>query len=282
MLRRVAVVVMVVLGLAAPAVAQQPEPTPSELALARQEFATGMEAARAGRWAVARESFARAFELSRRPRILANLAAADAELGLLIEAADDYRRLLRLEPGNATERAAIERAITGVEARTPRLTIVVERMVEGDQVTVDGEPVSAAAIGRPLPMNPGERRLEVIRRRQVVAQDTITLAERETRTLTLTVDPAAAITRLPEISPIDSTRPPRGTRTPADTEPDPDPDPRNPIDEGEGGSIFASGWFWFAVGLVAVGATVGVLLATGGSSEDPFDGNLGPGSWTIR
>lgn len=36
-------------------------------------------------------------------------------------------------------------------------------------------------------------------------------------------------------------------------------------------------WFWAGVGVLAVGATVGVIVVTGGGEEDPVNGNLMPG-----
>ena len=51
-------------------------------------------------------------------------------------------------------------------------------------------------------------------------------------------------------------------------------DGTQPPDEGSGGSVFGKWWFWTAVGVIAVGAVVAVVLATSGD-EQPQGGGDG-------
>jgi len=52
--------------------------------------------------------------------------------------------------------------------------------------------------------------------------------------------------------------------------------------DGGGGSIFASPWFWVIVGVVVVGSAIGIGIAAASGGQDPFAGNIPPGSWSVR
>ena len=62
---------------------------------AREEFRAGIAAVRDDNWEVARGHFERAYELSPRASVLANLAAAQRQTGLLVEAKASYEEWLR-------------------------------------------------------------------------------------------------------------------------------------------------------------------------------------------
>src|SRR5690242_3038686 len=137
--------------LAAPrgwAIAQDHEPSASEVALAREQFRRGLEAARDSRWEEARESFQRSYDLAPRPITLLNLGGAMVQTGMLVEGAEAYRRFLReVHTGRpARERPAAEQALAALEGRIAYLQIQVSNMAEGDAIAIDGEDVPTAAL----------------------------------------------------------------------------------------------------------------------------------------
>lgn len=78
----------------------------------------------------------------------------------------------------------------------------------------------------------------------------------------------------------------------AQADPEPEPEPASEPEPSEvdkalveepaehdadGGAITDQWWFWAGVGVVVVGATVGIVAAASGGEEDPIGGNLMPG-----
>lgn len=256
-----------------PAGAAAQEPSAADVALARRQFEEGMAAARASRWDAAREAFERSYTLVRRPRILANLATAQAQTGRLVEAAESYRQFLReVSSGpDAATRPGVQHELAALEPRIPEVRITIEGLRPQDRVTLDGAEVSRAALGVPVPINPGSHRLVVTRGSAELESEPFSVAESEHRELNL---------ELPVRAPL----PAPGRDVPRVREPDrlePEPEPEDEVGASdEGGGVLSSPIFWVVVGLVvAGGVTGGVLIATGES--DPPAGNFGMGRWTI-
>lgn len=246
----------------------------SERALARQAFRQGMEAARAERWEDARLAFARAWELVQRPSVLLNLATAQVHTGHLVEGAENYRRYVR-EAGDDADPQVVRgarRRLRQVEARTPRLTLLVTELRDGDQLMLDGAPVSRGVLSAPLPVNPGAHALRVMRDGEVVAQAEISLDEGAEHSLRLEVPaPARQITEVPA--------PDRAARDATDTPARPGPltPPPDPPDQDEGGGALSSPWLWIAVGLVVAGGVTAGVVLTRDAGQSPFTGNVTPG-----
>ncbi len=91
---------------------------------------------------------------------------------------------------------------------------------------------------------------------------------------------------------VESTEPEQGDASQPDAtepvvqpEPEPEPDPvaasltaEEPLEESsDDGAITEQWWFWTGVGVLVVGATVGVIAVASGGEEDPVGGNLMPG-----
>lgn len=248
--------IAIVLLLAAPAAAQ--EPTDGELALARELHAQGMEAAEQQRWEEARLLFQRAFEIAGRPLLLLNVATAQVQSGMLVEGSESYRRFLALAESDPDARAFIRdtrRELVELTERVPRVRILVQNLDEADEVTLDTRPLAHASLGAPLPVNPGEHDVVVMRQRRRVFHGGFSLEERES--IDLPVD-------LPLVTP-----PGPG---PLDLEPE-EPE----VDEGGGG---VSPWVWVAVGAVLIAAVLSGVLLGRSSGDDPLMGNLG--RWEVR
>jgi hypothetical protein len=153
-----------------------------DVARARTLFEAGLEAARAENWEEAREAFRESLEIAERPSTLVNLAGAEVETGHLVEGAETYRRFLEVATGRRERalRRGAEEALAEVEARVPHATITIEGAAGGDEVRLDGEVVSAAMLGVPVPVNPGSHLLLVLRDGEEIARRGFGARERET------------------------------------------------------------------------------------------------------
>lgn len=234
--------------------AQDDDPSASEVSLARDLFRQGIEAAREERWEEARDAFQRSFDLAPRPLTLLNLAGAQVQTGRLVEGAEMYRRFLReVRRGRpARQRPAAQAALDAVEARIAYLRIEVEGISEGDAVTIDGEEIPLAALQVDFPVNPGTREIGITRDGETIVHRQVELGEAERRELRLEAPP----------------RPPGTTRPGGET-------------PGES-SILSSPWLWVGVGAAVVAAVVLVIVLSSGGTEDPYSGNVPPGTWVIE
>jgi hypothetical protein len=160
----------------------------------------------------------------------------------------------------AEQRPAAQEELSAVEARVARLRIEIRGLASTDQVTLDARPISPAALGAELPVDPGERVVAVTRDARQVLREAVMLAEGERRDVSLTV-------RAP---------PPRiGV---GDHRGDGRRDRDRDRDRGdEGPSVFASPWFWVVVGVLAAGTTAALLIVFAGPTEPAYAGNVPPG-----
>jgi hypothetical protein len=246
--------VAILAGSPSPATAQ----SAAELAESRSLFEQGLAAARGNRWDDARSFFLRALAITERPSILLNLAAAQAELGEVVDSAASYRRFLEIATGrDARNRAEAQRALARVEARIAYLEIEIEGGRPGDVVMVDAETIEPARLGAPIPLDPGRHDVVVQRAGERVASWSVQLDEGARERISLRVVgrtvpvavPTAALTPTRE-------------------------DERASSGGGDDGLAIGLG---VGIGAVVVGAVVlGVVL---GTAQGPgvYTGNVGAG-----
>ncbi len=255
-------------------VAAQHVPSAGETALARQEFDAGMRAARETQWEEARQHFARSYELAPRPVTLLNLAGAQAQTGQLVAASESYRRFMATASERDAERfrAQAEQALAATDARIGHAQLRIDGLSDGDQVSLDDAPLSRTSLSMEMPVDPGDHVITVRRQGTEVGRTAFNVSEGGSSTVRVDVPRGVP-------SPADAAR--------ADASDDSDDatirldgDRTDEVDEG--GSIFASPWFWVITGAVVVAAViVAVVVATSGSTQDPFQGTLMPGSITV-
>jgi hypothetical protein len=170
----------------------------TERAAARDLFKQGDEFQRAGKFAEALDKFQRAQQVYAAPTNQLRIAECQAALGHLVESAEAYRAVVRtqLPPGSPPAfQTAIDQAkaeLEQVEPRVPRVVIQVQGesptraplpTPTGAQLQIDGQNVSGALIGEPIPLDPGLHRVAAIAPGFASAEQAVTLHERETRTL---------------------------------------------------------------------------------------------------
>jgi hypothetical protein len=140
------------------------------------------------------DKYARAVLLSRLPTALSKLAACNARRGALLVAAACYRELKAMSLPVDAPTAYVEAQanafvqLDAVSARLARLRVALEPL-DGAAASVDGFRVTLADLGAGVALDPGAHRVVATApgRRPAVAETTI--AEGETRALTLALDP---------------------------------------------------------------------------------------------
>jgi hypothetical protein len=295
--RVAALAALLAIGTAATARAEaEAEPPP----LARKLFREGIEASRARDWERARDAFARSYQVAPRPISLLNLAGAQSQLGELVEAAQNYRRFLRLATsGSAAERRAVaEKALARTEARLAYLDIESDGLAEGSKLRIDGKPVSLSALDEPVPMNPGSHTIVLTSPGRDAIEKEVTLVEGQRRTLRLGFErPWWERDRGDVPSPEEAARQQPLEGEQGDDEPSAawwGTVEEEPTDERQGDGTGSaqqaepSGLsrpvrivLWTAGAVVLAGAAAtGVALATSG--PEPFQGNLTPGRIVVR
>lgn len=179
----------------APAVARA-DISDADRATARALAVEGQDALDRRDFKLALDRFSRADALIHAPTLLIGVARALGGLGRLVAAQEAYNRILRegvAEGSPAPFFAALDEARKELEAlapRVPAITIVVKGPAAA-QVTIDGQPVPAAALGAKRPADPGERVLRATAEGFEPGEAKVTLAEGEHRTVTIELRAAA-------------------------------------------------------------------------------------------
>ncbi len=168
--------------------------SPQEKAAAREAAEAGARAFDEGRFQDSVDLFKRAESVVHATPHLLYLARGNAKLGDLVQAREHYLAIVNeeLSPG-ANEvlretRSAADAELEKLEARVPRVTIVVQGGdSDGLQVTMDGGAVLPALLGVPQPVNPGTHQFKAVTSSSESSVTTLQLQEgaRETVMLTL-------------------------------------------------------------------------------------------------
>ena len=124
---------------------------------AREHFETGVRLAERREWNGARTSFLAAYEASRNPRVLYNVAIAEREMRRYAAAVETFKRYLTEGGGKLTKAEAGEAAaaVASLERLLAALTIEVNE--PGADVYVDGEKVGSSPLKGPVMVFVGER-----------------------------------------------------------------------------------------------------------------------------
>jgi hypothetical protein len=201
--RRTGVVVALILLLAPPALAQDDRQRNAARELAEQG-ATAMER---GDYATAQDLYRRAYALVPAPTLSLRRARALVKLGRLVEAVEAYVRTTRTQvtPSSPSVfRDSVQQAndeLVALRPRVPKLTVMVENgdpKAPGSSLTLDGKPFSPALVGVSSPADPGKHALRMTTGDGREASANATLAEGETKTVTLKLMPAEAGAEAPE------------------------------------------------------------------------------------
>jgi hypothetical protein len=181
---------------------------PADVATARELYKQGADALDAHDPKLAADKLSQAWALVQTPVIGFDLARAQNALGHLVEAREAALSVQRLaiahdETARSTEaRNDAAKLATQLEPRIPHVLVEVKNL-ESHEATVklDGSVIPAAALSVARQANPGSHVASVDTDDGRHAEGTIELAERDTKTLTLTLEAPKVMSTTPTPTP---------------------------------------------------------------------------------
>ena len=248
--------------------AQEPE-SARALASARALFHQGVVCADAHDWSCAADRFGRARALHASPAILSNEAVALDHLGRVVEASEAYRAILRDSTASTELRATAQRGVAALAPRIGRLTLTVDGSLDGVVLWLDDEALDASVVGVAVPVDPGSHTVSARRAGDVVATQSVeAVAARDAR-VTLILPPPPPVHDVSIEADPHATRGPSGTGDEAgDALADSTPPSHH--------ELYEEPWLWTIVGVLVVGAAVGITVGVVTSSSDQTPmGSLG-------
>jgi len=171
------------------------EPTPSELALARELFAEASALEEAGNWAAAAVKLREALSIKETPGLRYHLAHCEEQSGQLVTASLEYARASELirEGAQAPDVAQLlALADQRLAARIPKLILRLPADVQGASVEIDGHGVTPTVFRYPVPLDPGTHQIVARAPNRSEFSRSVSLSAGETRTLDLELSPAPA------------------------------------------------------------------------------------------
>jgi hypothetical protein len=175
------------------ATAQQPQerqPTAQELSTARQLFADGVRAERAGKWQDALALFRRVATIAPTPVVHYHVGLCAEHTGHLVEATNAYQLSLRdaRRKNDKMVMAKAQQGIDKLEGKVPTLVVKLPADAEGISIAIDGKPVHRSLVGTPILVDPGSRQVVVkAANYSRAAEQTVEMAEGATETLELSL-----------------------------------------------------------------------------------------------
>lgn len=213
--------------------------------MARALFDEGLKYVDSGQWEQAQDRFARVLSLRYSAVAQYNWGLSLARLGRSVVAASALRRLLtdvNLDPHVHEHASSLLRE---VEARFAWLNVRVQGECTGCEVSLNDQPWPWAAIGVFVPVDAGSYALRLRLNHSLLAEQRLTIAATERVEATLVSGreaPRAAVATPQSANPVFMAAPGAA------------PEPRR--------SVLMSGWFWGAMGVMAVGAAGVIVLAS--------------------
>lgn len=142
--------------------------------------------------------FEASFALNPSASTMINIARCHEREGKVATAWHDYQRALVLNRETAGEQRRrsldeiAQKEIAALEPRVPKLRVVVASAPSGLEVRRDGAALPAAALGEPLPIDPGAHEIRASAPGHETETRALTLAEGQTETVELALRPVAA------------------------------------------------------------------------------------------
>lgn len=228
--------------------------TPAELAKARTLYKQGLSLEAAGDWAGALQKFEEVGRVKLTPQVRFHIGRCKENLGRLNEALGDYRLAEHeAQQQNAKELGEITKAREALEGRIPKVVITRGAGAESARIEIDGTEVGEAQIGKEVSVDPGPHRIVAKLSGGKSFEQTITVAEGETKNVEL-------------VAPEDLGAAGGGT-LPEDGEGGDDVTPPPVVDTGSSGPG-ALPWIIGGAGVVALGAAGFFALQRKSADDD--------------
>src|SRR5690606_38839164 len=173
----------------------QAEPSPSEIAVARELFEQGKLLQDRGEWSRANAQYRKALDIKDTPGLRYRVGYCEEQLGNLVEAGVEYDRARELlESGVRADDVAelLPRTIASLQRRTPSLTLVLQDPPPNVVLRIDGDLLAPAVVGKSIPLNPGKHSIVVSAPGYRSFAQTVGLAEGERKRLRVSLARASA------------------------------------------------------------------------------------------
>jgi hypothetical protein len=214
----------------------QPQVSAADKAAARDLFNDGYALQQQGKFSEALDRFQRSYDTFNAPTTALHVAECQAALLRLVDAAETYRGVARMELDASSPEAykqardQAQAELAQIEPRIPHLTIKVNPAnAPGLLVTLDGQTVKPALVGVARPINPGVHKITAVASGYLQAEQTIDVKERTTPSIPINLQPGGVVytpTTNPNPNPNPNPTGPPNTYTPPS--PNPTPNPGNP------------------------------------------------------
>ena len=202
MIRRISTLTLSIsLLLAAPAT--WAEPTAADRATARTLAQEGQHALESKNYTMAIDKFSRADALVHAPTLLLGLARAQVGSTKLVEAQENYNRIIRegVAPNSPKSWSkAVDDANKEVGAISPRIPWVTITVLgpSNPEVVIDSTPVPAASLGVKRAINPGSHKVKVSAEGYLPQEKSIVLTEGQSLNVNIELEQAPQTAPTPE------------------------------------------------------------------------------------
>jgi hypothetical protein len=143
-----------------PAMTVWAAPSKQDIAAAQEAMKEGAAAEKKSDWSAARDAYQRAVDKNETPDARLHLARAEAKLGHLTEASDQYNVITETKVVPAPIKAAAKKELAAIKDRIPKITVKVPAGFSGT-VRIDKVELTSANFGQPVEINPGTRNVMV-------------------------------------------------------------------------------------------------------------------------
>jgi hypothetical protein len=199
---------LVAAALLGPASAGAQDAGDDQIAAARQLFNEGKDLEKAGQWGDALARFKKVAEVKTTPQVRFHIALCEENLGKLVSAINGYE--VAAEEARQVGAAAADVAqnapqrAEALRARVPKLRVVVAGKMTRSRVLLDKVALAPGLLDTDIPVDPGAHKVVVETDGKVVVTREVTLAEKASERVELTIDEPAQTQAAP-ITPADPT-----------------------------------------------------------------------------
>ncbi len=183
---------------------------------ARDQFHQAIAAETAGNWPGALNLLREVANVKMTPQVRYNIALCEEHLGQLVAALGDYElALVDAQAVTADDvTSVVPQRIEALRARIPTVTLQKSGFAHTATVLLDGVKIGAAVAGTPMPIDPGAHVVDATARGFQAFSASFDIAERETKTVEIVLQPVAAPPPAASSAPSAAILPPAGAQSP--------------------------------------------------------------------
>ncbi len=196
--------------------------TKQELDAARKLFQEGMALSAANNCSAALTKYRAVANVKMTAQVAFNIAECEERLGKLVSALGNYRLAASQAQGDPKAKDVATRVadrIDALDARIPKLTIKRGKGADVAVIELDGSELGAAQLSAATPVDPGSHTVVSKIGGKEASNDTVVIAEKETKTFEVKIEAPVAKVEAPEAVPIppdpNSDKPPPAGRSKA-------------------------------------------------------------------